>query len=142
MKQIAVVYKQEGQTAFLTVLQDSMCSACHSGEGCAACRKKVIRSKADNSVGAVIGDRVEIETADSTILWYSVCVFIFPLLSAAIGYLLAYLLLLNGWWTVLICAAFFALSFLILRLTLNRKAASRNDVKIVRILERQYEEGK
>lgn len=134
MKQIAVVYQVHENIAELLVVQDSMCSGCHSEAGCAACRKKTVKTRAENTLLAKVGDRVEIESSDRRILFYALCVFIAPLLAAAGGYLLADALALGGWGKLLLCVGCMAAVFLLLRLTLNRRAAGRFDIRMNRIL--------
>lgn len=138
MQQIGIVREVFDDYALVEVSRKSACENCHANVdgGCSACvafGNKAAVSKADNSIGAKVGERVIIETASKTVLLYAAAVFLFPLLLGVVGYFIGglfsfaaapYLGALVG----------FAAAFIIVWATLNRTAKKRLDVKIVRIL--------
>ncbi len=138
MQQIGIVREVFDDYALVEVSRKSACENCHANidGGCSACisfGEKAAVSKAENSIGANVGERVIIETASSRVLLYAAAVFLFPLILGLIGYFVGglfgavsapYLGALAG----------FAFAFLVVFLTLNRSAEKRLDVKIIRIL--------
>lgn len=134
MKQIATVYKVENGRAYLVAAQQSACAGCHAGEGCAACRSKPITFKTANSLSAAVGDRVEVESDDRRILFYALCTFLFPVLAAAACFIGAGLLGTGEPLQIAAALVGMAACFFLLRLTLDKKAGSRDDVAMRRIL--------
>jgi len=138
MKKIGLVTEVNNDHAVVSVSRKSACEGCHANVdgNCSACitfSNKEAVCKADNSIGACVGDRVEIETESKTLLFYAAAVFLFPVILAIIGYFLlsltnseplSYLGALGG----------FVIAFFIVWLTLGRSASRPLDVKIVRIL--------
>jgi len=138
VRQIGIVREVGDGFAVVEVSRKSACEGCHaSAEGCSACvvlGDKKTTSRAENSLGAGIGDRVELETPSKTVTLYAAAVFLFPVLLGIIGYLIAGALTTHAAAPYIAALAGFALAFVIVYFTLNRRAASRFDVKIVRIL--------
>lgn len=134
MKQIATVYKVENGRAFLLVQQQSACAGCHAGEGCAACQSKPITFQTANSLLAAVGDRVEVESDDGRILFYALCTFLLPVLAAAAFFILVGALGAGELLRIGASLCGMALTFLVLRVTLDRKASGRDDMRMLRIL--------
>ena len=137
MQQIGIVRALEGDFAMVEVSRKSACEGCHAavdGE-CSACisfGNKSLSTRAENSIGAKVGDRVLLETSSKTVLLYAVSVFLFPLILGIVGYLIGNLFTVT---TAYIGAVLgFALAFVIVWATLNRYAAKHPDVHITKIL--------
>ena len=138
MQQIGIVKEVYDDFAVVEVSRKSACEGCHANAegGCSACVSFGERSmvcRAENSVGAVVGERVMVETRSKTVLLYAAAVFLFPLILGIIGYFAASGLPFAA--APYICAVVcFVLAFLLVIFTLNRRAAKRLDVKIIRKL--------
>lgn len=138
MRQIGVVCEVNEAYAVVEVSRKSACEGCHANAdgNCGACvsfgDKKTV-SKAENRVGAKVGDRVMLETESKTVLLYAAAVFLFPIILGLVGYFVGGLLAPAAAPYVGALAGFI-LAFVIVWLTLNRSASKRCDVKIVRIL--------
>ena len=88
MIQTARVCETKEAVAVVEVRRQSACAGCHAG-GCLGCGK-VVRAEAENSVGAQVGDLVEIEGTTTRVLLHAVLVFLMPLVSAVCLYLLGW----------------------------------------------------
>ena len=138
MRQVGIVREVNEYCAVVEVSRKSACEGCHASleGGCSACvsfGKKEIRTRADNSIGARVGDRVLLETDSTTVIIYALAVFLLPIVTAAVGYILLSSLLgeLAGYITAVAC---FISVFAISCLSLNSRASRRFDVKIVNVL--------
>ncbi len=139
MQQIGIVREVFDDYALVEVSRKSACEGCHANVdgGCSACvsfGNKAAVSRADNSLGARVGERVIIETASKTVLLYAAAVFLFPLILGVIGYFAGGLLSFTAASYLGALIGFMA-AFIIVWATLNRTAKKRLDVKIIRILE-------
>ncbi len=85
MTQFAVVRNVERNgKALVEVLRGTAC-----GDGCSACNacnKTPISVKAENEVGAITGDRVQIETQTSMIMSAAFVVYVVPMIMLFLGY--------------------------------------------------------
>lgn len=91
MEQTAQVVRVNGQRAVVSAVRVSACEGCHKHtEGCAACsllsRQKPFTAEAENTVGALPGDTVKIETPDGVALGFAALIFLVPVLAAFAGY--------------------------------------------------------
>ena len=91
MKTNARVISVESSFAIVEVQRTSACDGCHKkedGKDCSVCSlmggERSFSARADNSIGAEVGDQVLIETATGRVMWYAVLVFLLPLLVAGI----------------------------------------------------------
>jgi positive regulator of sigma E activity len=138
MRQIGIVREVLPTHAVVEVSRESACEGCHAKEegSCSGCitfgSSKNVTCRAENSVGAPVGSRVEVETASGTVILYAAAVFLFPLLLGIAGWFLCGLIGETAAYLGAICG--FVLAFLIVYFTLNRTAAKRLDVRILRIL--------
>ena len=138
MQQIGIVREVNTDFAVVEVSRKSACEGCHANAegGCSACVSFGDRTtvcKAENSAGAKVGDRVMIETESKTVLLYAAAVFLFPLILGIIGYFAAEKLSFAAA-PYMGAVLGFALAFIVVIFTLNRRASKRLDVKIVRKL--------
>ncbi len=96
MRQKATVIETTGDSceiARVRVLRSSMCEGCENrsnGKSCACSlmlgSAREMIAEADNSIGAQIGDDVEIETDSETVLGYAALVFLLPIFGALLFY--------------------------------------------------------
>ena len=93
MKTYATVIAVDGKIATVETQRTSACEGCHKATeegGCSVCSlmggNRSIATRADNSLGATVGDRVAIESSTGRMLWYAVLVFLLPLLVGALLY--------------------------------------------------------
>ena len=121
--------------------RSSACDGCHKnrdGSGCAVCSlvgsDPLIRTRAKNTVGARVGDRVLIATETGRVLRYAALVFLLPLLCGAVGYLLASLCIASPLWQALSALGGFALAFAGLRIWSAKVVARRCDAAIIAVL--------
>ena len=138
MRQIGIVKEVLSDCATVMVSRRSACEGCHANAdgNCSACislGKKELVSKAENSLGAAVGDRVVVETESGRVLTYAAAVFLLPTLLGIVGYLLGglaeYMFM-----PYVGAIAGFIVTFLVSCVILNRAASKRLDVKIIEIL--------
>lgn len=139
MQKIGIVVENHPEYAVVEVSRKSACEGCHAaGEGCKACitfgGNREMRTRAENTLGAKVGDRVILETDSGTVILYAAAVFLLPLLLGTAGFFVGGLI--SGGVVQYICSlAGFVISFAFLYFGLNKRAERRSDVKIVRIVE-------
>ena len=119
----------------------SPCDQCENkrdGAGCLTCsvpeEDPFVRTRAKNTVGARVGDRVVIATATGRVLCYAALVFLLPLVCGAVGYLLAALFTASPLWRALSALCGFALIFVCLRVWSAKVVARRCDAAIIAVL--------
>lgn len=73
-------------TATVIHVRESACSGdCHKCSGCGAAKESIIL-KANNPIGAKVGDRVTIESATAPVLKAAAVLYVLPLLLFFLGY--------------------------------------------------------
>lgn len=144
----AVVVETEGKIAIIEVSRSSMCEGCHkmSGDGgCAghceisglvAGNGKTLRTRALNTVGAAVGDKVQVETDSGRVIGYAALVFILPIVVCALFYYLGNLLFQGMTGAVLSAVLGFALSFVGIAIFDRIKRKKLPDIRIADIIER------
>ena len=145
MRVKAKVKQVEEKYALVESERLSACEGCHKhAEGCSVCSlmgsNKIISAKAKNSVGAEVGDTVEIETETKTVLFYAMLVFILPVAvmlvlyggasMASVPEALCYVLAFGG----------FVLTFAGLGLYSRLRVSKKYDAQIIRIIEKKKED--
>jgi len=148
MTTVGTVRKTENGMASVEVIRRAMCDGCPNnsvgstedkcGHSCAMGallgNSKNMTVTVENKVNAKIGDKVELETSDKTVLFSAFLVFVFPLVLAGICYGLAsYLNLSDGvkW----ICAAVgFAFSLVFTSIAEKKAKKDKNRLHITRIV--------
>lgn len=121
MDKIGTVIKVENTMAVVKVMRASAC-----GENCAMCKGCTQTNqtvKANNEIGAAIGDKVRLELSDQKVLLAAFFVYIMPLVMFIIGYSIA------TWLGAIIG---FVLPFVILKL-LDKKSAKSYTANITKI---------
>lgn len=136
MKQIGTVVSVSGDTAVVEVRRASAC-----GENCAQCKGGCApaehRAVVKNTAGAVCGDRVRIELADSAVLKSACMVYLLPIFVMFLCLGLAEAIAENAAVSVFAAVLGLAVSFLLLR-TVDRKVAKTPE--ITEIIYREREE--
>ena len=93
MTQAAKVVK-DGECSVVEISRKSACEMCHEGKtaACAACgifvSSRKASARAENGIGAKVGDIVEVESRDGTILGFAALVFILPVAIPLLTYLI------------------------------------------------------
>lgn len=132
---------EKTHVAIVESRRKSACDGCHKntdGQGCAVCSlmggDPVIRTRADNRIGAKVGDTVNIAADSTRVMRYAALVFLMPLICGGVAYLIASAITAAP--AVQACAALggFALAFLGLRIYSSRVIARRCDTSIVSIV--------
>ena len=128
------------KVALVCVERRAACDGCHRAtddHGCSVCTllggnaKTVARAR--NTVGASVGDRVEVEARTARVLGYAAMVFLLPIVLLLVGYFVGQLLL--GEQAALVFAAIgFLLSLLFVYFYSRLVVARRVDVEIVAVL--------
>lgn len=116
MTQIAIVKEIDGDGfAVVEASRRSACAGCEQSSGCENCfligGQDTIRTRAKNTVGAGVGDRVMIEAPSGKTIGYAVLVFLFPLLAAGGGYGVAHLFRASEGTAALVSLAAFLAAF-------------------------------
>ncbi len=124
------VISVNGNLATVSVVKKSACG--HDCSSCGACTAPKIQTTAINNAGAKAGDRVELETADNSLLKVAFFIYLCPILFAVLIGIVSKILLWNLWLKVLIYTAMFVVWYLYLK-RLNRKTYDNN--VILRILD-------
>ena len=135
----AKVVSLDGDIATVVAKRTSACEGCHkSTEGCSVCslmgEGAEIEAKAENRVGAVVGDVVEIESESKKVLFYGAVVFLFPLFAMLAGYGTASCFTVSEIWRCVWAAVAVVLSFCVVWCYSRTVSKRRTDVKIVRII--------
>ncbi len=155
MRQIGTVERLDGKMAFVSVKRLSACEGCHkanpgiqtaSGTGkkdvtysvCHECSMFPIETEmtvqAENPIGAVIGDKVLLESSTSLILGYAAAVFLLPiLLAAGVGILFSFLIA-AVWSPYLGAVIGFVGAFAIVKLVFDRHARTHTTYTVIKTL--------
>ena len=146
MQQRATVLETDGKIAVIKVSRASMCEGCHKFGGDGGCgghceitglvagNGKTMTARAQNNIGAVAGDRVEVESDSARVIGYAALVFILPII---VGGLFCYFgsLIFDATLGAVLSSAFgFALSFFGIAVFDKTKRNKLPDIKITKIL--------
>lgn len=135
MVQQGIVVDMDEHYVYASVKQSGACDGCHKTDSCAECAS-TLTVKAHNDCGAGIGDKVEIEASTSRVLLYAFFVFILPFAPAAAAYFLVRSAVDGEFLPIFAAVAVLALFFLLLHVTLDRRAEKRCDRRASKILEK------
>ena len=129
--------------AVVSVERRAACDGCHKaadGKGCSVCTllgsKGEARARAKNTVGAAIGDTVEVESRTKRIMGYAALVFLLPVALAIVAYLIGTKLSLGEGASLLLALAGLLLSFLLIFFYSKLVVSRRLDIEIVAITEK------
>jgi len=147
MQQRAVVVETDGKVAVIEVSRTSMCEGCHKLSGDGGCgghceitglvagNGKTMTARAQNSIGAVVGDKVEVESDSGRVIWYAALVFILPIIVCGLFYYIGNVLFSAMLPAVLSAVVGFALSFYCIAVFDKKKKNKLPDIKITKIIE-------
>ncbi len=141
MKTFATVTAVNGTTATVETQRVSACEGCHKsedGKACSVCSlmggEQKFSAKANNEIGARVGDRVVIESATGRMMWYAAIVFLLPLILAFVGYGVASLITEKTVWQICGAAIGFVGTFLLVFAYSRNIQKKRCDVVITEII--------
>lgn len=138
----------DNNVAIVEVERKSACDGCHkneTGEGCSICSltggNRKFSAKALNKIGAKVGDTVEIASASSRVLFYSMLVFILPVIIGIAFYFIAEALFHTELYNYLALVLGFVLSLGFVWIYSKTVSDKRCDIEIVRVISRDCGEG-
>ncbi|MBE6633541.1 MAG: hypothetical protein E7620_04255 [Ruminococcaceae bacterium] len=140
MRTTARVVSVEGKLATVETRRVSACEGCHKQEGgCSVCTlmgssDRAMLTRAENAIGAKVGDRVTVESATGKVLLYAVLVFLVPLVTCLIGFLISAALTVSNGYRLLGAVVGFVAWFPFLRLLSVRLQRRHPDAVITEIL--------
>ncbi len=140
MKTKAIVIALDGDYATVQTERTSACDGCHKAEegGCSVCSlmasNRKIATRAKNTVGASIGDRVTVESETSRLLWYAALVFLLPILAAALLWCVTLLFNADVAWQIAGACIGFAGAFVGIFFYSKHLKKTHCDVEIVEIV--------
>lgn len=144
----AKVLSIDNNVAIVEVERKSACDGCHkneTGEGCSICSltggNRKFSAKALNKIGAKVGDTVEITSASSRVLFYSMLVFILPVIIGIAFYFIAEALFHTELYNYLALVLGFVLSLGFVWIYSKTVSDKRCDIEIVRVISRDGGEG-
>lgn len=147
MKAVGIVTKIENGVATVLCQRSSACSSCHECEAKGAChaelifgnQEQTVTAEAENSLGAKIGDKVEIESSTVNTLLSAFFVFVIPFFVSLLIYFTVKEKLSDNTFFPLILIAVFLLAFYVSGKIVNAFIKKRHKTYIVEILEESKE---
>lgn len=141
MRQRAVVIEvNEGHTIVETSRR-TMCEGCHGGCSGGHCditglvsNGGVMRVEADNTIGAAVGDTVELETESKTVLSYAAIVFMLPIAVCMVLYAVVYGAVQKESAGLIVAGIGFVLTFVGISVFDKKCKNGKKDIKIVEII--------
>lgn len=91
MKKRGFVYKVHDASAEVTLQRNGACG--QKCDDCKGCESRPVSITLTNTIGARIGDYVEIETNDNRMLLFSTIMYLLPLVLFLFGFSISYLIL-------------------------------------------------
>lgn len=141
MVQIAKVKNTNGKHCEIEVSRKAMCDGCHKSDCGSGCPMSGLFSLgrsmtafAVNKAGASVGDTVEIETSDKSILLTAAAVFVLPIICGGIFYATAYYFRLDSIISAILAIIGFVIPFLFLKIAENQKKDREPSIIVARIL--------
>lgn len=140
MRCTGTVTSAENGIATVEILRRSACEECHkSSEGCTVCsflgnaKKTVV--KVPNTESANVGDRAVLETEGSRVLLYAFLVFVLPIVTAAVAWLLSvYVFGISGGRVYLVSLLGFVIPFFVLFAVFGRRKPWDNGIRMVSVI--------
>ena len=132
----------EDGSATVRVSRRAACEGCHKAAdgNCSVCTlmggKAELENRADNALGAAVGDTVTVETASNRVLLYAFLAFIAPLLLSLIGYFAGRVAFGSERGGLFAALGLFAAAFIALALYSKFGISRRRDAAIVEITRR------
>ncbi len=145
MKTKATVIQTDGRFAVVETERTSACDGCHKAEegGCSVCSlmgsNRKIETRAENSIGAAVGDTVYIESQTGRMLWYGALVFLMPLIATILGWVIVSLITSELLWQFLGGVFGFVGAFICIYIYARKVKNKRVDVIITEIIHKKTE---
>ena len=138
MRTKAKVISIEATYAIVEAVRLSACEGCHKAESgdCSVCSLvggsvKKTTARAENKIGAQVGEDVIVESSSRRMLFYAASLFLLPLLLFAAGFGIAALFTPTLWICLVAGLVGLALTFVGVAIYSKTVAAKRNDLVIV-----------
>ncbi|MBN1559120.1 SoxR reducing system RseC family protein [candidate division KSB1 bacterium] len=130
MLETGTIISLDGQKAIIQLHRGDQCDGCHL---CHAFGENKMQLEALNSIGAAVGDRVNVSIEPKLVVKSSMILFIFPLVAMLAGYYLALRFVPPFSESVGIVGAFsaFVIAFFIIKLTEKRRSSDDFNPAIV-----------
>ena len=138
----ATVIAIDGKFAIVENERKSACEGCHKNTdgACSICSlaggNKKISMKAHNKIDAEIGDRVAVETVSRRVLWYALVIFIFPIVSAILGYFIGNAIFYDNRYSMVLAMIALVCSFVIVAVYSKIVVEKRCDAEIIGIIKK------
>lgn len=147
MQTVARVLKVSGNMARVVCKRqsacDTSCKSCENKDSCAGqllfTNDSSVELDVYNTVGAKVGDTVELSSSTFKTLVISLVVFVFPVLFSVIGYVVCDKLTESIYLPALVLAAVFAVAFAATAFCMNEYAKKNIRIEIVKIVEESAE---
>lgn len=130
----APIYKNSNENLPLAEVEITRSSAC--GESCASCGLcpgQTARVFAVNDVNAAVGDEVMIEMSDKKVLGAAFLVYIVPIITLIVGYLLSHAIFNSEALAIFTGILFMIITFIVI-MRIDRKNKRRYTPHIVRVI--------
>lgn len=136
------VVERQGSLAVVEVKRTSACEGCHkeADGGCSVCTlmggegSRTTRTVVQDPLGATVGDTVRIESPARSVLLWAAAVFLLPLLTAALGFLVGKALSPEPVWQAVGAGGGLVLCFLGLRIASAHMKKRTPDAVITEII--------
>lgn len=116
-------------TAVVAVVRQGACAHnCAECGGCMTAAQPTVTALAENTVGARTGELVVVETENAQLMGIIAFVYLVPMVLLVAGYLLAQAFGLTQGWCILVGAAAFAVSVLLI-VALDRRVKRRKSIQ-------------
>ena len=143
MKAIGRITELCGDKAYVVSKRSSACASCHECTAKGSCHAELVFGNGhdevcvlvDNSIGANVGDTVELESSTAGTLLMCFLAFVFPVTVSALIYLLLNKVLSNSNVLPLLMIAVFVICFVVSVFILNCFIKKKASAVIVRIIE-------
>lgn len=143
MQTKATVVSVDGDIAIVESTRASACDGCHKAKdgGCSVCSlmgaDRKISTRAYNPIGAVVGDRVVIESDTGRIMLYAALVFLLPLVLGLLFWGITVCITKSIGWQIFGGCVGFVISFISVYFYSKSKRNRACDVVIVEITENE-----
>ena len=133
MKTQGIILKTDGEFAVIGVKRHSACDTCRAECGGHCDKASVVETKVKNTLGAKVGDTVEIYSKTSSVILASLLVFVLPLIMAIMGYIIPMMLDAKTIISALFSFIFFLFTFFVLWRIWGKKDKF-TDIEMIRII--------
>ena len=121
MKTRGTVLRVDKDYAIVGVKRHTACDTCRADCGGHCDKASTVETKVKNTLSAKIGDEVELFTETARVMRLALLVFVLPLITAALGYLIPYLCGLEASVSAVTTVIFFLATFFFIWIFWRRK---------------------